>query len=189
MSEDILNIGAFEFRSRLFTGTGKYPDLPTAKGALEASGCEVVTVADSDVTVYSLIINQDLGDRWHYQFEHDLLLSDSRTGTASDDYESYSIANYLFYDFNDCWRGGLRVEWLRDDDGTLAGFDPTRPAAPGSFYNLTLGLNWHPREHLRVRPEIRRDWQARDSNAIPPAFDDGTSTNQWLFACDVIFEF
>ena len=45
MSEDILNIGAFEFRSRLFTGTGKYPDLPTAKGALEASGCEVVTVA------------------------------------------------------------------------------------------------------------------------------------------------
>ena len=150
---------------------------------------EVVTIADSNVSVYSLIINQDLGDRWHYQFEHDLLTSRSRTGTASDNFESYSIANYLFYNFSDCWRGGLRVEWLRDDDGTLAGFDPTRPAAPGSFYNLTLGLNWQPREHLRVRPEIRHDWQVRDTNAIPPAFDDGTSTNQWLLACDVLFEF
>jgi thiazole synthase len=45
VSEDILAIGQFEFRSRLFTGTGKYADLDTARGALEASGCEVVTVA------------------------------------------------------------------------------------------------------------------------------------------------
>ena len=45
MSEDVLKIDKFEFRSRLFTGTGKYPDLDTARGALKASGCEVVTVA------------------------------------------------------------------------------------------------------------------------------------------------
>ncbi len=45
MSDDLLKIGRFEFRSRLFTGTGKYPDLDTARLALEASGCEVVTVA------------------------------------------------------------------------------------------------------------------------------------------------
>ncbi len=44
-SQDLLKIGRFEFRSRLFTGTGKYPDLDTARLALEASGCEVVTVA------------------------------------------------------------------------------------------------------------------------------------------------
>ena len=122
-------------------------------------------------------------------FEHDLLISNSRTGTASDDFESYSVANYLFYTINDQWRVGLRFEWLRDDDGTLAGFEPTRPAAPGSFYNLTFGLNWHPREHLRIRPEIRGDWQVRDSDAIPAAFDDGTSANQWLIACDVLWEF
>jgi hypothetical protein len=52
-----------------------------------------------------------------------------------------------------------------------------------------VGLNWHPREHLRIRPEIRRDWQVRDSNAIPAAFDDGNSTNQWLLACDMLWEF
>ncbi|MGB8330897.1 MAG: thiazole synthase, partial [Polyangiales bacterium] len=45
MIDDVLKIGGFEFRSRLFTGTGKYPDLDTARKALEASGCEVVTVA------------------------------------------------------------------------------------------------------------------------------------------------
>ena len=45
MSEDVLRIGEFELHSRLFTGTGKYPDLDTARGALKASGCEVVTVA------------------------------------------------------------------------------------------------------------------------------------------------
>ena len=45
MADAPLTIGAFEFQSRLFTGTGKYPDLDTAEQALRASGCEVVTVA------------------------------------------------------------------------------------------------------------------------------------------------
>jgi thiazole synthase len=42
---DPLVIGGRELRSRLITGTGKYPDLDTMRGAVEASGCEVVTVA------------------------------------------------------------------------------------------------------------------------------------------------
>ncbi len=43
--QDALKLGEFTFRSRLLTGTGKYPDHQTAKDALAASGCEVVTVA------------------------------------------------------------------------------------------------------------------------------------------------
>ena len=149
-----------------------------------------ITVADSKVMIYSLVLNQKVGDRCHYMLEHDLLISNSRTGTAVDDYEFYSLANYLFYDINDRWRAGLRLEWIRDDDGALTGFKANEPAAPGSFYNLTLGLNWHPREHLRIRPEIRGDWQVRDSSAIiPPSFDDRTSSNQVLLACDILWEF
>ena len=117
---------------------------------------EVITVADSNVMIYSLIANQDLGERWHYMFEHDLLVSNSRTGTASDDFETYSVANYLFYTINDCWRAGLRVEWLRDDDGTLTGFDPNRPAAPGSYYNVT------------VRPELAAARPLADSPGDSP---------------------
>ena len=47
MSEDadLLRIGSFEFRSRLFVGTGKYRDIDETREALDASGAEVVTVA------------------------------------------------------------------------------------------------------------------------------------------------
>ncbi len=42
---DTLTIAGKTFRSRLFLGTGKYPDYETMAKALEASGAEVVTVA------------------------------------------------------------------------------------------------------------------------------------------------
>jgi len=42
---DKFRIGQFEFASRLFVGTGKYSTFEVMQQALEASGCEVVTVA------------------------------------------------------------------------------------------------------------------------------------------------
>ena len=42
---DALIVAGRRFHSRLLLGTGKYPDLETAKRALEASGAEIVTVA------------------------------------------------------------------------------------------------------------------------------------------------
>jgi thiazole synthase len=42
---DKLVIAGVEMRSRLFLGTGKYPDDASMLAALEASGCELVTVA------------------------------------------------------------------------------------------------------------------------------------------------
>ncbi len=50
MDGGLLKIGDFGFRSRLFVGTGKYqrnnePDYELMRAALDASGCEVVTVA------------------------------------------------------------------------------------------------------------------------------------------------
>ena len=40
-----LRVGPFTFRSRLFTGTGKYATYDLMRDALAASGCEVTTVA------------------------------------------------------------------------------------------------------------------------------------------------
>ena len=40
-----LKIGKFIFRSRLFTGTGKYTSYDLMRDSLDASGCEVTTVA------------------------------------------------------------------------------------------------------------------------------------------------
>lgn len=42
---DMLKLGPYSFRSRLFVGTGKYETFELMQEALEASGCEVVTVA------------------------------------------------------------------------------------------------------------------------------------------------
>ena len=42
---DTLKLGPYRFTSRLFVGTGKYDTFPLMREALEASGCQVVTVA------------------------------------------------------------------------------------------------------------------------------------------------
>ena len=42
---DVLKLGPYEFTSRLFVGTGKYDTFPLMAEALEAAGCQVVTVA------------------------------------------------------------------------------------------------------------------------------------------------
>lgn len=43
--EDILKVGEKEFRSRLFTGTGKFSDADTLTDAISASGSQLVTMA------------------------------------------------------------------------------------------------------------------------------------------------
>jgi thiazole synthase len=50
MGADLLAIAGFQFKSRLFVGTGKYlakgePDYELMRAALDASACQVVTVA------------------------------------------------------------------------------------------------------------------------------------------------
>ncbi|MCP4262474.1 MAG: thiazole synthase [Planctomycetes bacterium] len=45
MEDSVLKLGKYEFKSRLFVGTGKYQTFDIMKEALEASGSEVITVA------------------------------------------------------------------------------------------------------------------------------------------------
>ena len=45
MTENALRIGPFTPKNRLFVGTGKYADYELMQAALDASGCDVVTVA------------------------------------------------------------------------------------------------------------------------------------------------
>ena len=45
IEQDTLELGPYQFKSRLFVGTGKYATYELMREALEASGCEVVTVA------------------------------------------------------------------------------------------------------------------------------------------------
>ncbi|MFQ5957016.1 MAG: thiazole synthase [Candidatus Brocadiales bacterium] len=45
VQEDKLQLGKYQFTSRLFVGTGKYPSMEMMREALDASGAELVTVA------------------------------------------------------------------------------------------------------------------------------------------------
>src|SRR3954465_12134429 len=45
MTADVFRIGRFELTNRLFVGTGKYANYELMQQALDASGCQVVTVA------------------------------------------------------------------------------------------------------------------------------------------------
>src|SRR3990172_9411906 len=45
VTKDKFRLGKYEFTSRLFVGTGKYPSMEVMRQALDASGTEVVTVA------------------------------------------------------------------------------------------------------------------------------------------------
>jgi thiazole synthase len=45
LADKALVVGKFRFASRLITGTGKYPSLELMRECLDASGCEVTTVA------------------------------------------------------------------------------------------------------------------------------------------------
>ena len=45
MTDTVLKLGKYKFKSRLFVGTGKYQTFDIMKEALEASGSEVITVA------------------------------------------------------------------------------------------------------------------------------------------------
>ncbi len=50
---DTLKIGKYEFKSRLITGTGKYRNFDDMVRALDASGCDMVTVAVGRVNLNS----------------------------------------------------------------------------------------------------------------------------------------
>ena len=58
-AEQTLRIGKYEFRSRLFVGTGKYPSLEVMQAAHAASGAEVVTVA-----IRRMHLDDKSGRRW-----------------------------------------------------------------------------------------------------------------------------
>ena len=51
MSDDILKVGSYEFRSRLIVGSGKYKDFETTRLATEAAEAEMITVAVRRVNI------------------------------------------------------------------------------------------------------------------------------------------
>ncbi|MCA9173496.1 MAG: outer membrane beta-barrel protein [Planctomycetales bacterium] len=141
-------------------------------------------------TLYSLIFNLNLSDNLNYVLQHDHGWQDAYFTATGQDAEWYGINQYLFYDLNNSWTFGTRMEWFRDDDGArVTGNRPGNPYAggsPGNFYEWALGLNYRSSNNLLVRPECRWDWY--DGNGTRP-FDFNRRSGQFTAGLDLILQF
>lgn len=130
-------------------------------------------------TAYSLVLSHQLTDRLTYVLQHDYGY-DPRATIATRTGNWYGINQYLLYRINPCWSAGGRFEWFHDKNGYRTGL-----LDGAEFYEITLGLNWTPRERLTVRPELRWDWATSDVHR----YADGRRDHQILFAVDAIVTF
>ena len=140
--------------------------------------------------IYSLVGTWQVTDRLKYVFQHDLGDARNEALRLRTNAQWYGINQYLLYTINDCWAAGMRVEWFRDQEGTrvhgLGDGNRNVGPYPGSFYEITAGLNWTPHANVMVRPELRWDWYdaSRPVDLLP--FDAGDRGGQFLLGCDFI---
>lgn len=142
----------------------------------------------NNTTIYSLVGTWDVTDRLTYVLQHDYGQSVVPGVTMA---EWYGVNQYLLYEITPRWAAGLRFEWFRDHDGArVAGVRPTNVLSgasfPGSFYEITAGLNWKPRQNIIVRPEFRWDWYEDSGSVAPLPYDAGDRDSQFLFGIDMI---
>lgn len=141
-------------------------------------------------TRYSLIQTVNLGGRAQYVFHH--WLGTQEAGSPDGGNALWTgIDQYLYYTIDDCWRGALRLEWFRDDDGTRVGLNrngnPHNPPFVGNFWSLSAGLNYLPYSNLMFRPEVRTDWF--DGTAGQRPFGNSNKNYQLMAGIDAIWMF
>jgi hypothetical protein len=191
-------LGAFTFRAGMTRGWDNWEDNNNDlgfTGGIGWSSCSERTNISFEITtgreqpdpgtnvrtLYSLVMQQRIGERWQYVFQHDLG-SEPAAGADGRDANWYGITQYLYRTINERWKAGMRVEWFRDVNGSrVPGIRQT-----ADFYELSAGLNWTPTQHVVVRPELRWDWTGTPD--VYP-FGDGARSNQLLLDCDVIVRF
>jgi hypothetical protein len=117
-------------------------------------------------------ITLEMSDSMEYGLYSVYSNSDGSFGDPTTDLEDLSVVNYLFYEVNDCWAFGGRMEWWKSDQVT---------GEATSFYELTGGINYKPHANVVVRPEIRYDWT--------PSEGAVGAYNREVFAVDVVLTY
>ena len=157
---------------------------------------------DGRIYNQSFVWQQMIRDNWTYVFQSDLGLNNGGANNAAQGVANsqwYGVNNYLYYNFNCCWAAGLRAEWFADPQGMRvdrAGLNVTGPGGPAvnraNYFALTAGANWNPTPNLRVRPEIRYDWNngmGAATSRYNPVGNAYTQPDLFTFGVDAIYLF
>ncbi len=132
---------------------------------------------------HSIVMVTNITDKLSWVVNSDLVASDGFTsGLAPGDptvsgafaNDQYSLVNYLFYKFSDCWGVGARAEWWKTD-GT-------------SLNEVTFGVNYRPHANFVLRPEIRHEWSPGGLSLDPATLGGGT-VDTTIFAIDGVLTF
>ena len=154
-----------------------------------------------DRTTVYMVATRQLNDKLRYGSEY--IIGQEKNGSVVSPGQNalwYGLEQVLIRQLNDRWSVGARFEWVRDEDGSrIAGIGNVlgtdkgwlgQPGFAGSWYDVSLGLNYRPHPNIVFRPEVRWDWYhgvPNVANQLP--FDDYQSTSQFTTAMDMIVTF
>ncbi len=209
LSDNWLVIGGFNRGWMMFEDYNEQLDflggLKWSSDDKETTLSYAVTTGAQDVAgnnnryAHAIVFTEQVSSRLLYVLQQNYGLEKNGVTATGADAQWYGLDQYLIYKLNSCWSAGLRMEWLRDADGTrVAGIGNWIGSDKGwqgygfagDFYEVSAGLNWRPHPNLVLRPELRWDWYNGPANPdgdLP--FDDGTAKNQFLAAVDLIVTF
>jgi hypothetical protein len=161
-----------------YVSAGDFGD-GTAKGGVE-------TYYKGSLYSHSIVYEESLGEKVRWALEN--TYGSNWNGIDQPHTQWYSLAGYFFHDINDCWSSGARAEWFRDDDGFWVA---SNGAGAGSYYELTLGLNYRPNLNLTIRHELRWDWFTGEGKPFDTRDGGitGTETQQFTFGWSAVFTF
>ncbi len=91
--------------------------------------------------------------------------------------EWFSFGNWFLYQFTPKVTGIWRSEIFWDPTGARTGYADT-------YQEMTLGLNYKPKDFLWFRPELRYDWAQ-----FGTPYSNGTRNSQLTLGFDVVFLF
>ena len=140
-------------------------------------------------TRYSAIFTLHPAERWEYVLHHHYAYQNQG---KLDGVPHAGTGSTITFTMPSPSSGGLGCasEWMRDEAGTwwaATRYEIIRNLGPfaGSFYSVSVGLNYRPHPNVLIRPEVRADWF--DGQRQP--FNDGLNKNQVLAAINGNLQF
>jgi len=127
----------------------------------------------------SFMISHHWNDQLTEVFESDFVIDVDSPGFGVDGTPQttsvYGFVHWLLYDFNPQVTGFWRSELFGDPYGAATGLADT-------YYEITLGCRYKPKQWLWIRPEARYDWVQTGH-----PYSAGTRSSQLTLSFDVIF--